>query len=237
MGNQQNQPEIVAQRYIITQESSGLTEANEEHSCRLYKSFRFFSPTDNYFIFDKLFFFIQSDAFEGIEELQGIVSKNYNFYRSRLKGLEGTYILYSRISEDFSLRRQFIKSTLDEKLDPSGFVTEEEKVWLLTQIFWVLHLMHSRGLTHSNLKPSNVLVTSMNHVLLGDLSLFKPHFFVNQDLDKIALCHPTLDEQCYISPERFKESGKTEILDFNSISGEDLDKLKKSDVFSLGNIN
>lgn len=218
----------------MTQEASGLEEANEEKSCRLYKSLRFFSPADNYFLFDKLFFFDQSDAFEGIEALQDIVSKNYNYYRARLKGLEGSFILYSRLSEDFSLRRQFLKSTLLEKLDPSGFLTQEEKVWLLVQLFWTVHLLHARGLSHSNLKPSNVLLTSMNHVVLADLSLFKPHLFVNQDLDKIALCHPSLDEECYLSPERFTAAGRTRILDFESISPEHLDLLQKSDVFALG---
>ena len=184
---------------------------------------------------DKLFFFDQSDAFEGIESLQQIVAKNYSYYRSRLKGLEGTSVLYSRLSEqDFSLRRQFLKSTLEDKLDPTGFIAEEEKIWLLAQIFWNVQILHDRGLTHSNLKPSNVLLTSSNKVLLADLSLLKPHFFVNQDLDKIALCHPTLDEQCYLSRERFKEAGKTEIIDFTSISPETLEMLKKSDVFAIG---
>lgn len=235
MGNQQNQPELVTQRYVITQEASGLEEPVEEKSCRLYKSLRFFSPKDNYFLLDKLFFFDQSDAFEGIEALQQIVAKNYSYYRSRLKGLEGQSVLYSRLSEeDFSLRRQFLKSTLEDKLDPTGFIAEEEKVWLLVQIFWNVQVLHDRGLTHSNLKPSNVLLTSSNRVYLTDLSLFKPHFFVNQDLDKIALCHPTLDEQCYLSPERFKESGKTQIIDFPSISPEILETLKKSDVFAMG---
>jgi serine/threonine protein kinase len=238
MGNQQNNPEIVTQRYVITQESSGLEKTTEEQSCRLYKSLRFFSSKDNYFLLDKLFFFDQSDAFEGIEALQGIVAKNYSYYRSRLKGLEGNNVLYSRLSEqDFSLRRQFLKSTLEDKLDPIVFIAEEEKIWILTQILWNVQLLHSRGLTHSNIKPTNVLITSDNHVFLADFSFFKPHFFVNQELDKIALCHPNLDEQCYLSPERFKESGKTEIVDFQSISPENLEILKKSDVFAVGRDN
>lgn len=170
--------------------------------------------------------------------MQKTVSQNYQYYRSRLQGLEGNSILYSRLSEeDFSIRRQFLKSTLEDKLDPTGFIAEEEKIWILLQILFTIQTLHSWGLTHSNIKPSNILITSTNQVLLADFSFFKPHFFVNQDLDKIALCHPSLDEQCYLSPERFKESGKTEIINFKTISQEQLEILKKSDVFAVGKVN
>ena len=238
MGNQQTQPEILTQKYVLTQKYAGLDEPSEEATSRLYKSMRFFSPKDNFFLLDKLFFFDQSDAFEGSLNFKDTVGSNYEFYRQKIGELDGKMILYPRLSEEnFSLRRQYLKNTLDDRLDPSAFLAEDDKYWLMCQTFFAVHCLHTLDLPHCNLKPSNILVTSLDQVLLTDLVLFKPHFFLNQDLDKIALCHPSLDERCYLAPERFLDSGKTEIINLKTTSPKILNILMKSDIFSLGNIN
>ena len=235
MGNQQTQPQFLTQKYILIQEASGLEKPSEENSCRLFKSLRFYSPKDKFFVLDKLFFFDHSDAFEDSQTMQKTVSKNYSYYRKRLTGLEGNTVLFPRLSEtDFSIRRQYMKTTLEDALNPSEFLPEDDKFWLLFQSFNILQGLHNRDLPHCNIKPSNLLISSTNRVILTDFSIFKPHFLLNQDLDKISLCYPTLDERCYLSPERFLDSGKTEIVDFQGISCTMLNTLKKSDIFSLG---
>ena len=55
---------------------------------------------------------------------------------------------------------------------------------------------------------------------------------MDQDLDEITLFNPKINSECYYAPEIFISEGKTKIIDYESEKIE-LEKLKKSDVFSL----
>ncbi len=70
-------------------------------------------------------------------------------------------------------------------------------------------------------------------VYLTNFGLVRPNFYLNQDFDKINLFNPKIDENCYLAPEIFDNSAKTEIIDFAQ-DKEKVQILQKADIFSLG---
>ena len=57
-----------------------------------------------------------------------------------------------------------------------------EKKWLVLQLMCALAQVHSVKMVHGDIKPSNILITSFNHLFLADQLPFKPAFISEDDL-------------------------------------------------------
>lgn len=63
-------------------------------------------------------------------------------------------------------------------------------------------------MVHGDVKPSNILITSFNQLMLADQVPFKPAYVGEDDLKTYNLYFGELDnnQRCYIAPERFNPS-------------------------------
>lgn len=81
-----------------------------------------------------------------------------------------------------------------------------------------------------------MIITSDNIVFLTDFAPYKPIYFDESDFDKISLFYPDIHDKCYLSPERIdsKMAEQYKNIDYASIDNDLLDKLHKTDLFSVG---
>jgi len=102
--------------------------------------------------------------------------------------------------------RQFVCHNLKEKLHRIPKLSLMEKKWLVFQLLCAIAQVHSVKLVHGDIKPSNIMITSFNHLLLTDQLPFKPAFISGDDLKTYNFYFGELDnnQRCYIAPERFK---------------------------------
>jgi len=101
--------------------------------------------------------------------------------------------------------RQFVSHNLKEKLHRIPKLAMMEKKWLVFQLLCAISQVHAVGMVHGDIKPSNILTTSFNHLMLADQVPFKPTFIGQDDLKTYNLYFGELDnnQRCYIAPERF----------------------------------
>ena len=104
------------------------------------------------------------------------------------------------------LLRQFVCHNLSEKLyHIPTMLTPIEKKWLVLQLLCSLEQMHSSGLTHGDIKPDNILVTSFDWLYLVDIHPYKPVMVMDDNLKKYNKYFGYLDNnhRCYLAPERW----------------------------------
>ncbi len=102
----------------------------------------------------------------------------------------------------------------------------------MLQILFSLCQFHELGLVHGNLSLRNILLTQNNHVFITDVALFKPNFYLDQDLDEITLFNPNINKECFFAPEIFISEGETKIIDYVE-SKKEKEIIQKNDVFSV----
>ncbi|KAL9181694.1 hypothetical protein ACHAXT_012037 [Thalassiosira profunda] len=144
------------------------------------------------------------------------------------------------------LLRQHAHASLSDRLVSRPFLTLIEKNWITFQLLKAVQSLHDAGVCHGHLTTENVLLTSWNWVLIGDVGCqhYKPvvlpdddpsqwrHWFEGRGGDEVRKeslggHHSGNGERkCCLSPERF-----------SSGSGNDEAPTKLTpamDVFSLG---
>ncbi|KAI1210902.1 ARM repeat-containing protein [Annulohypoxylon truncatum] len=105
------------------------------------------------------------------------------------------------------LVRQYIYSSLYDRMSTRPFLEDIEKKWLAFQLLCALRDCHSRDIYHGDIKTENIMVTSWNWLYLTDFTgSFKPTKLPD---DNPMLYSYFFDlsgrRTCYIAPERFIE--------------------------------
>ncbi|KAF2268813.1 phosphoinositide 3-kinase regulatory subunit 4 [Lojkania enalia] len=119
---------------------------------------------------------------------------------------------YHRILETGTggyLVRQYIHSSLYDRLSTRPFLEEIEKKWLSFQLLCAVRDCHSRGIYHGDIKTENVLVTSWNWLYLTDFSSsFKPAYLPEDNPADFSFYFDMSGRRtCYLAPERFLPPG------------------------------
>ncbi|KAL2111613.1 hypothetical protein VUR80DRAFT_9745 [Thermomyces stellatus] len=109
------------------------------------------------------------------------------------------------------LVRQFMYSSLYDRISTRPFLEDVEKKWLAFQLLCALRDCHARDVYHGDIKAQNVLVTSWNWLYLADFSSpFKPVMLPDDNPADFSYYFDTVGKRtCYIAPERFLVAGET----------------------------
>lgn len=120
---------------------------------------------------------------------------------------------YQRIIETETngyLVRQFLYSSLYDRISTRPFLEDIEKKWLAFQLLCALRDCHARDVYHGDIKAQNVLVTSWNWLYLSDFSsAYKPVMLPDDNPADFSYFFDTSSRRtCYVAPERFFASGE-----------------------------
>ncbi|CAK7227942.1 Serine/threonine-protein kinase [Sporothrix curviconia] len=120
-------------------------------------------------------------------------------------------LAYQRIVETDTngfLVRQFLYSSLYDRMSTRPFLEDIEKKWLAFQLLCALRDCHARNVYHGDIKTENVLVTSWNWLYLTDFSAaFKPVLLPDDNPADFSYFFDTSGRRtCYLAPERFVPS-------------------------------
>ncbi|CCX33476.1 Similar to Putative serine/threonine-protein kinase VPS15; acc. no. Q9UVG6 [Pyronema omphalodes CBS 100304] len=163
-------------------------------------------------------------------------SSQLDRYRERItrdqEALEGVVnaFPYERVVETDRaayLVRQYLYSSLYDRISTRPFLEEIEKKWIAFQLLCGLRDCHARGVHHGDIKAENVLVTSWNWIYLSDFAPFKPTYLpADNPADFSYFFDTSLRRICYVAPERFLDAGQKR--------AEDAPLTDEMDIFSLG---
>ncbi|KAI8629567.1 hypothetical protein F5Y19DRAFT_433492 [Xylariaceae sp. FL1651] len=128
------------------------------------------------------------------------------------------------------LVRQYIYSSLYDRMSTRPFLEDIEKKWLAFQLLCALRDCHARDIYHGDIKTENVMVTSWNWLYLTDFTgSFKPAKLPDNNPATYSYFFDLSGRRtCYIAPERFVE----QIQDAQELDGHNL--TWSMDIFSAG---
>jgi phosphoinositide-3-kinase regulatory subunit 4 len=123
-------------------------------------------------------------------------------------------LAYQRIVETETsgyLVRQYLYSSLYDRMSTRPFLEDIEKKWLAFQLLCALRDCHARDIFHGDIKTENTLVTSWNWLYLSDFSSsFKPTTLPEDNPADFSYFFDTAGRRtCYLAPERFLTAGET----------------------------
>ncbi|KAF7292927.1 hypothetical protein MIND_01191800 [Mycena indigotica] len=100
--------------------------------------------------------------------------------------------------------RQWIASSLYDRISTRPFLSIIEKKWITFQLLNALRDARNRKVSHGDIKSENILVTSWNWVYLSDFASYKPTYLPLEDPSDFSFYFDTSGRRiCYIAPERF----------------------------------
>jgi phosphoinositide-3-kinase, regulatory subunit 4 len=123
-------------------------------------------------------------------------------------------LAYQRIVETETngfLVRQYLYSSLYDRMSTRPFLEDIEKKWLAFQLLCGIRDCHARDIFHGDIKTENTLVTSWNWLYLSDFSSsFKPTTLPEDNPADFSYFFDTAGRRtCYLAPERFLAAGET----------------------------
>ncbi|KAI6711580.1 hypothetical protein JHW43_005858 [Diplocarpon mali] len=122
-------------------------------------------------------------------------------------------LAYQRIVETETngfLVRQYLYSSLYDRMSTRPFLEDIEKKWLAFQLLCGVRDSHSRDVFHGDIKTENILVTSWNWLYLSDFSSsFKPTTLPEDNPADFSYFFDNAGRRtCYLAPERFLAAGE-----------------------------
>ncbi|KIW44356.1 uncharacterized protein PV06_05370 [Exophiala oligosperma] len=155
---------------------------------------------------------------------------------------------YERIVEVGSggfLVRQYMFSSVYDRISTRPFLEDIEKKWLAFQLLCGIRDCHARNIYHGDIKTENLLVTSWNWLYLTDFSSsFKPTYLPEDNPADFSFYFDTSSRRtCYIAPERFTTSDSDETqgdltwaMDIFSVGCAIAEMFLEGPIFSLSQI-
>lgn len=120
---------------------------------------------------------------------------------------------YHRILETATngyLARQYIHSSLYDRISTNPSLEEIERKWIAYQLLCAVRDSHAREIFHGDIKTENMLVTTWNWLYLTDFSsAFKPTRLPEDNPATFSIFFDTTGRRiCYVAPERFSTSAE-----------------------------
>ena len=73
---------------------------------------------------------------------------------------------------------------------------------ILQMVICVYGLHVEANLYHGNIRTSNFLLQSNNHMVLADFALYKPLYLVEHDLSEARIFYSSSVDKCTLAPEK-----------------------------------
>lgn len=155
-----------------------------------------------------------------------------------------SYLRILETSTNGYLVRQYIHSSLYDRMSTRPFLEDIEKRWLSFQLLCAVRDCHARNIYHGDIKTENCLVTSWNWLYLADFSSsFKPTYLPLDNPADFSFYFDTSGRRtCYLAPERFLEpgespdSGVTWAMDIFSVGCVIAELFLEAPIFSLSQL-
>jgi phosphoinositide-3-kinase, regulatory subunit 4 len=108
------------------------------------------------------------------------------------------------------LVRQYLHSSLYDRISTRPFLDDIEKKWLAFQLLCALRDCHARNVYHGDIKTENILVTSWNWLYVTDFSsAFKKTYLPEDNPADFSYFFDNSGRRtCYLAPERFLSAGE-----------------------------
>ncbi|CAK9779867.1 ARM repeat-containing protein [Cutaneotrichosporon oleaginosum] len=139
-----------------------------------------------------------------------VIQRRLNKERDALSNMPNVlmYATFIETEKAGYLIRQWVGSSLYDRLSTQPYLTDIEKKWVAFQLLTCLRDARIKKVAHGDIKSDNVLITSDLTVLLTDFSSsFKPtHLPLDDPSDFSFFFDTSARRTCYIAPERFYES-------------------------------
>ncbi|KAL8713027.1 MAG: hypothetical protein Q9220_002887 [cf. Caloplaca sp. 1 TL-2023] len=155
---------------------------------------------------------------------------------------------YQRILETATsgyLVRQYLYSSLYDRMSTRPFLEDIEKKWLAFQLLCAIRDCHTRNIYHGDIKTENILVTSWNWLYLTDFSsCYKKTRLPEDNPADFSYYFDTSGRRtCYLAPERFLAAnevddgrGVTWAMDVFSVGCVIAELFLESPIFSLSQL-
>ncbi|WFD30617.1 non-specific serine/threonine protein kinase [Malassezia sp. CBS 17886] len=141
--------------------------------------------------------------------LRGLV-RRLQVEREALEDVPNVLTYQQVIETDLAgyLVRQWLMSSLYDRISTRPFLATVEKLWISYQLLYAMRASSECKVAHGDLKTENVLVTSSLAVYITDFaSSFKPTYLPLDDPTDFSLFFDTSGRRtCYIAPERFYDT-------------------------------
>ncbi|TDL19537.1 ARM repeat-containing protein [Rickenella mellea] len=131
--------------------------------------------------------------------------------REALHDVSNVYNYQSFVETDRAgyIVRQWVASSLYDRISTRPFLTTVEKKWISFQVLTALCDARKRKVSHGDIKSENILVTSWNWVYITDFASFKPTYLPLDNPSDFAFYFDISGRRnCYIAPERFYTAEK-----------------------------
>ena len=112
-----------------------------------------------------------------------------------------------------ALIRNYVYTTLSDRLQSRPFLTNTEKLWIIHQFLGALQHMHSKQVCHGFLTTENIGLTSWNYLVITDIASYKTNKPLPDDDPSEYLYYfqeapsqrdtTPREKRCYLAPERF----------------------------------
>ncbi|KAH7106720.1 ARM repeat-containing protein [Auriculariales sp. MPI-PUGE-AT-0066] len=153
-----------------------------------------------------------------------------------------TYQAFFETDRAGYLLRQYVASSLYDRISTRPFLSDIEKKWIIFQLLSGMRDARNHNISHGDIKSENVLITSWNWAYLTDFASYKPTFLPLDDPADFSFYFDSSGRRtCYIAPERFYEAGSDISKRKEAIREDETGPGKRDghvtepmDVFSLG---
>ncbi|KAL8691163.1 MAG: hypothetical protein Q9218_003560 [Villophora microphyllina] len=155
---------------------------------------------------------------------------------------------YQRVLETTTngyLVRQYLYSSLYDRMSTRPFLEDIEKKWLAFQLLCAVRDCHARNVYHGDIKTENILVTSWNWLYLTDFSAYYKKTRLPEDnpADFSYYFDTSGRRTCYLAPERFLSAdevddgrGVTWAMDVFSVGCVIAELFLESPIFTLSQL-
>ncbi|CAD8127528.1 unnamed protein product [Paramecium sonneborni] len=129
-----------------------------------------------------------------------------------------------------AVSRQFLYLTLEERLQSNYKLPKCLLNFYALQFLSAVNTLHKRNLYHGHIRSSNVLLTSLDFLILADFASYKPTYL--NELEIIRNIYKSSIQKCTLAPEKYSDLQEVQYI--NNLTKGQLNNLQAMDMFSVG---